>query len=89
MSDSEQNVTDDVTIIEGHAIIEIPVEHTGAVLEFIAGIERESADVSAYMLSGGLWGGISTGGLNIKITTESGCVQTRGKDWNCCDTDQE
>ena len=87
MSD-EENAIEVGAKLEDRAIIEIPAETTQAVLRFIASLNREDADVSGYMLSGGSFGAISIGNLANKMPTESGCAKTNnGKDWNCCDTD--
>lgn len=88
MTNEEQNVVSGVSKVEGRAIIEIPVEKTRAVLEFIAALEGEDTDVSGYMLVGGMFGGVSGGRLAASMPTETGCVKTNsGKDWNCADTD--
>ncbi len=90
MANDEQPVIENVSTIEGSRIIAIPVDMTQAVLEFLASLQHSDDDVSGYMLSSGLFGGISFGGTNLKAVTESGCVKTnRGKDWNCADTDTD
>ncbi|MGA7672939.1 MAG: hypothetical protein WBW04_21155 [Nitrolancea sp.] len=88
MANDEQPVIEDVSRIEGSRIIAIPVNMTEAVLQFLASLQDADSDVSGYMLSSGLFGGISVGRLSA--VTESGCVKTnRGKDWNCADTDSD
>ncbi len=63
---------------------------TQAVLEFIAKLQSEDLDVSGYMISHGLFGGISVGGLAATQPTDSGCNRTKivtEHDWQCSDTD--
>lgn len=90
MPTDKQNEIESVSRLDGRALVSIPAEKAQAVLEFIATLEREDSDVSGYMISGGLLGGISGGRLAATMPTESGCVRTRvvgETDWNCCDTD--
>lgn len=90
MSDDERDVVEAVSKVEGHAIVAVPVDKTQAVLEFVAGLEREDTDVSGYMISKGLFGGIAVGGLAATQPTDSGCRQTKivnETDWQCVDTD--
>jgi len=87
----EESAAEVIARPDDRAIIEIPAETTEAVLQFIASLEREDADVSGYMISGGgLFGGMSMGNRVSAFPTESGCAKTNnGKDWNCADTDSE
>jgi len=71
-------------------VIAIPTENAQAVIDFVAGLEGDEADVSGHMLSRGPIGGIG-GPLAAKGRTLSGCWQTGGTfdgtDWSCSDTD--
>ena len=94
MANEDKFAPEDVSKVEGHSIIEIPVDKTEAVLEFISTLETEDADISGYMISRGGFGGFSAGSLAAKQPTETGCVKTGGgmggifgTDWNCSDTD--
>ena len=74
----------------GLTVIAIPTENAQVVIDFVAGLERNEADVSGHMLSRGPIGGLG-GPLAAKGRTLSGCWQTGGTfdgtDWSCSDTD--
>ena len=86
----DQNVVENVSNLEGHSIIAIPADKAEAVLEFLVSLRQDDADVSGYMLSRGLYGGISVGRLAATQETETQCVQTKvvnETDFRCIDTD--
>ncbi|MGA7672938.1 MAG: hypothetical protein WBW04_21150 [Nitrolancea sp.] len=90
MTDDEGPAIENVSKVEGHSIITIPADKADAVLEFLVSLRRDDADVSGYMLSSGLFGGISVGRLAATQETETQCVQTKivnETDFRCIDTD--
>ncbi len=76
---------------EGMTVVTVPTEQAQAVMDFVAGLERDEAEVSGHMISGGALSGF--GGLAAKGgRTLSNCSQTTGdkifgRDWQCNDTD--
>ena len=73
-------------------VVTVPLEHTQAVIDFVAGLESEDSEVSGHMISGGAFGGLGGMTRSIKHRTDTGCVQTKtgvGVDFNCSDSDTE
>jgi hypothetical protein len=81
----------DDTTQTGFTVVAVPADIAPAVIDFVANLEENEADVSGHMLSRPI-GGIGGGALAAKGRTLSGCWQTGGTeiglDWNCSDTDQ-
>ncbi|MGA7672935.1 MAG: hypothetical protein WBW04_21135 [Nitrolancea sp.] len=73
-------------------VVTVPEEQAQAVRDFIASLDRDDAEVSGHMLSGGALSTLG-GGLAAKGgRTLSNCSQTTGdkifgRDWQCADTD--
>jgi hypothetical protein len=75
---------------EPFTILTIPEGQAPAVLEFIANMKREDADVGGHMMAGGMFGGISYASRASTEKTDTGCTKTiTGKFWDmtCSDTD--
>jgi hypothetical protein len=70
-------------------VVAVPDEQAQAVIEFVASLDSDDADVSGHMLSRGTIGG--TGGpLAAKGRSLTACWQTGTTDypdWSCSDTD--
>ncbi len=75
----------------GVTVVTVPDDKAQAVLDFVASLESEEADVSGHMITGTRVGAIG-GALSAKGGRSlSGCSQTGGTgfgtDWQCSDTD--
>lgn len=71
-------------------VVAVPDEHAQAVIDFVASLDNDEADVSGHMLSRGGIGGIG-GPLAAKGRSLTGCWQTGGTefpDWSCSDSDK-
>ena len=86
--------TDDANEESGLTIVAVSAEHTQAVLDFLATLDRDETDVSGYMSSGGL---IAAAGGKMKrlsvYSTDTGCLPVvtgiLSPDFTCSDTDTE
>ena len=77
---------------DGVTVVTVAEEQAQAVIDFVASLEREEAEVSGHMISGGAMSSVGAG-LSVKGGRSlSGCWQTGGTgfgtDWNCSDTDK-
>ncbi|MGA7672934.1 MAG: hypothetical protein WBW04_21130 [Nitrolancea sp.] len=84
-SDSGEPTAGDMTVVT------VPANNVQEVLDFVAGLEKEEADVSGHMISGGALGSFG-GGLAAKGGRSlTGCNTTGGTefpDWQCSDLDR-
>jgi len=73
---------------EGSVIlVRVQEDKAQAVIDFVAGLQEDAHDVSGYMLSLGLVGGIYPGRLAAQTATTTNCRDTsQGKD-QLCDAD--
>lgn len=74
-------------------IVTVPAQQVQAVLDFVASLERDEAEVSGHMISGGVLAGIGGATAAAAGRTLSNCSQTTGdkifgRDWQCNDTDR-
>jgi hypothetical protein len=85
MSEEIRNTKD----ARSFTVVTVPTDKTHAVIDFLASLENDEADVSGYMLSRGSIGGPSIGTAKLGWSG-SGCIQTgiNGSDINCLDQDQ-
>ncbi len=76
---------------EEMTVVTVPENHVQQVLDFVAGLEKEEADVSGHMISRGALGSLG-GGLAAKGGRSlTGCNTTGGTefpDWQCSDLDR-
>lgn len=76
----------------GLTVVTVPDDKAQAVLDFVASLESEEAEVSGHMISGARVGAIG-GALSARGGRSlSGCSQTGGTgfgtDWQCSDVDK-
>ncbi|HEX3721443.1 MAG TPA: hypothetical protein VHV31_01550 [Nitrolancea sp.] len=84
-------MTTDETNETGVTVVAVPADQAQAVIDFVRTLETEETDVTGHMIPRGGFGGSSFGGLSVKHSTDTGCVQTTtgsaGVDFKCSDTD--
>ncbi len=92
-NDERSGTTDSGESTEGEmTVVTVPANNVQEVLDFVAGLEKEDADVSGHMISGGALAGGLGGGLAAKGGRSlTGCNTTGGTefpDWQCSDLDR-
>lgn len=85
-------MTTEETNETGVTVVAVPSDQAQAVIDFVRTLETEETDVTGHMIPrGGGIGGGSFGGLSVKHSTDTGCVQTTtgsaGIDFKCSDGD--
>jgi hypothetical protein len=83
-------MAEDETTEGRQTVIAIPTENAQAVLDFVASLESDEADVSGHMLSrggiGGIGGPLAAVGRSLTYCWKTG--DTNYPDWSCSDTDR-
>lgn len=81
-------MAEDETPEEGLTVVAVPSNQVQAVIDFLATLENDTADVTGHMISNAA----INGGLGAAGRTLSGCWGTddpiTGHDWSCSDTDK-
>lgn len=91
MDEQTTKPVDESPASEGLTVVTVPEGIAQAVIDFVAGLERDDADVSGHMIATGAVGRFG-GVLAARMTTSTGCLQTvtgkLGYDMQCADTDK-
>jgi hypothetical protein len=81
-------VAEDETREDRFTVVALPPDQVQPVIDFLATLESETADVSGHMISNAMIGGA----LGAAGRTLTYCGVTGGgitdQDWNCSDTDK-
>ncbi|HEX3723287.1 MAG TPA: hypothetical protein VHV31_10875 [Nitrolancea sp.] len=81
-------MAEDETREGGFTIVAVPPDQVQPIIDFLATLESDAADVSGHMISNAAIGG----GVGAAGRTLTYCGVTGGgitdQDWNCSDTDK-